>query len=71
MSEYYFLSLSLSMKKKYEAHKGFQRFEAVEFSTTEKSGDPTSPGMNGKGIVPRQRFLIIDIIDKKVPYQLQ
>ncbi|XP_032884732.1 KICSTOR complex protein SZT2 isoform X1 [Amblyraja radiata] len=47
-------------------HKGFQRFEAVEFSTTEKSGDPTSPGMNGKGIVPRQRFLIIDIIDKKL-----
>ncbi|XP_041064757.1 KICSTOR complex protein SZT2 isoform X7 [Carcharodon carcharias] len=49
-----------------QAHKGFQRFEAVEFSTAEKSSDPSSPGISGKGMVPRQRFLIIDIIDKKL-----
>ncbi|XP_072918888.1 KICSTOR complex protein SZT2 isoform X4 [Hemitrygon akajei] len=47
-------------------HKGFQRFEAMEFSTAEKSGDPSSSGISGRGVVPRQRFLIIDIIDKKL-----
>ncbi|XP_067893001.1 KICSTOR complex protein SZT2-like [Heterodontus francisci] len=47
-------------------HKGFQRFEAVEFSTAEKSGDPSSPGISGRDMVPRQRFLVIDIIDKKL-----
>uniref|UniRef100_UPI00398E855C KICSTOR complex protein SZT2 n=1 Tax=Pristiophorus japonicus TaxID=55135 RepID=UPI00398E855C len=49
-----------------QAHKGFQRFEAMEFSTAEKSGDPSSPGISGRGMVPRQRFLVIDIIDKKL-----
>ncbi|XP_078074903.1 SZT2 subunit of KICSTOR complex isoform X3 [Mustelus asterias] len=49
-----------------QAHKGFQRFEALEFSTAEKSGDPSSAGVSGKGMVPRQRFLVIDIIDKKL-----
>ncbi|XP_069795103.1 KICSTOR complex protein SZT2 isoform X3 [Narcine bancroftii] len=47
-------------------HKGFQRFEAVEFSTVEKSGDPSSPAISGRRMVPRQRFLLIDIIDKKL-----
>ncbi|XP_060686536.1 KICSTOR complex protein SZT2 [Hemiscyllium ocellatum] len=47
-------------------HKGFQKFEAVEFNTAEKSGDSSSPGLSGKSMIPRQRFLIIDIIDKKL-----
>ncbi|XP_048353115.1 KICSTOR complex protein SZT2 isoform X1 [Sphaerodactylus townsendi] len=36
--------------------KGFQRFEATEFGTTEKGVD----------VVPRQRFLFMEIIDKKM-----
>ncbi|KAJ8279398.1 hypothetical protein COCON_G00064640 [Conger conger] len=43
-----------------QAHKGFQRFEALEQS------DWFSPGQAWKGVAPRQRFLIIHILDKKV-----
>nr|XP_014351126.1 PREDICTED: protein SZT2 [Latimeria chalumnae] len=45
------------------AHKGFQRFEAPETSSV---SDSPSAGTSGKEVVPRQRFLIIDIIDKKM-----
>ncbi|XP_071387127.1 KICSTOR complex protein SZT2 [Centroberyx affinis] len=41
-------------------HKGFQRFEALEQS------DWFSPGQAGAGLAPRQRFLLINIVDKKV-----
>ncbi|KAJ8418574.1 hypothetical protein AAFF_G00000730 [Aldrovandia affinis] len=43
-----------------QAHKGFQRFEALEQS------DWFSPGQAWRGVAPRQRFLIIHILDKKV-----
>ncbi|XP_064415802.1 KICSTOR complex protein SZT2 [Latimeria chalumnae] len=46
-----------------QAHKGFQRFEAPETSSV---SDSPSAGTSGKEVVPRQRFLIIDIIDKKM-----
>eukprot|EP00062_Callorhinchus_milii_P003247 gi/632940344/ref/XP_007885267.1/ PREDICTED: protein SZT2 [Callorhinchus milii] len=49
-----------SLLNSVKPHKGFQRFEAMEFS------DPSTPGISSKGVVPRQRFLIIDIIDKKL-----
>ncbi|XP_029904813.1 KICSTOR complex protein SZT2 isoform X2 [Myripristis murdjan] len=43
-----------------QAHKGFQRFEALEQS------DWFSPGQAPAGLAPRQRFLLITILDKKV-----
>lgn len=43
-----------------QAHKGFQRFEALEQS------DWFSPGQAWAGLAPRQRFLLITILDKKV-----
>ncbi|XP_061488640.1 KICSTOR complex protein SZT2 isoform X3 [Rhineura floridana] len=39
-----------------QAIKGFQRFEATELGSAEKSGD----------VAPRQRFLFMEIIDKKL-----
>ncbi|XP_013978621.2 KICSTOR complex protein SZT2 isoform X3 [Salmo salar] len=41
-------------------HKGFQRFEALEQS------DWFSPGQSWRGVAPRQRFLLIHILKKKV-----
>ncbi|XP_069498529.1 KICSTOR complex protein SZT2 isoform X3 [Ambystoma mexicanum] len=46
-----------------QAHKGFQRFEAMEPSSSDRVLDPLT---SGKDVVPRQRFLIIHIIDKKL-----
>uniref|UniRef100_A0A4W5MQB2 Uncharacterized protein n=1 Tax=Hucho hucho TaxID=62062 RepID=A0A4W5MQB2_9TELE len=43
-----------------QAHKGFQRFEALEQS------DWFSPGQSWRGVAPRQRFLLIHILKKKV-----
>ncbi|XP_044157579.1 KICSTOR complex protein SZT2 isoform X2 [Bufo gargarizans] len=46
-----------------QAQKGFQRFEAMEQESAERPLDLTS---SPRGLVPRQRFLIIDIQDKKL-----
>ncbi|XP_039512385.1 KICSTOR complex protein SZT2 isoform X13 [Pimephales promelas] len=43
-----------------QAHKGLQRFESLEHS------DWLSPGQAVKGVAPRQRFLYIHIVNKKV-----
>ncbi|XP_030427542.1 KICSTOR complex protein SZT2 isoform X10 [Gopherus evgoodei] len=43
-----------------QAHKGLQHFEAVELSLTEK-GSNSSPSL-----APRQRFLLLEILDKKL-----
>ncbi|KAM3619466.1 uncharacterized protein V6R79_008697 [Siganus canaliculatus] len=43
-----------------QAHKGFQRFEALEHS------DFLGSSRAGPGLAPRQRFLFISILDKKV-----
>ncbi|XP_044883359.1 KICSTOR complex protein SZT2 isoform X6 [Mauremys mutica] len=43
-----------------QAHKGLQHFEAVELSLTEKGSD-SSPSL-----APRQRFLLLEILDKKL-----
>ncbi|XP_031735833.1 KICSTOR complex protein SZT2-like isoform X2 [Anarrhichthys ocellatus] len=45
---------------RFTPHKGFQRFEALEQS------DVFSPSQAGEGLAPRQRFLFISILDKKV-----
>ncbi|XP_029285400.1 KICSTOR complex protein SZT2 [Cottoperca gobio] len=45
---------------RFTPHKGFQRFEALEQS------DWFSPSQAGAGLAPRQRFLFIIILDKKV-----
>ncbi|XP_076579461.1 SZT2 subunit of KICSTOR complex isoform X2 [Chaetodon auriga] len=45
---------------RFTPHKGFQRFEALEQS------DWFSPSQAGAGLAPRQRFLFISILDKKV-----
>ncbi|XP_069574569.1 KICSTOR complex protein SZT2 [Brachyistius frenatus] len=45
---------------RFTPHKGFQRFEALEQS------DWFSPNQAGPGLAPRQRFLLISIVDKKV-----
>ncbi|XP_041705364.2 KICSTOR complex protein SZT2-like isoform X2 [Coregonus clupeaformis] len=45
---------------RFTPHKGFQRFEALEQS------DWFSPGQASRGVAPRQRFLLIHILDKKV-----
>ncbi|XP_062353502.1 KICSTOR complex protein SZT2 isoform X5 [Cinclus cinclus] len=46
-----------------QAHKGLQRFEAMEFSSAERGSDPS---LVGRDLVPRQRFLFMEIIDKKL-----
>ncbi|KAM6327691.1 KICSTOR complex protein SZT2 isoform 1-T1 [Podargus strigoides] len=46
-----------------QAHKGLQRFEAMEFSSAEKGSDPS---LVGRDLAPRQRFLFMEIIDKKL-----
>ncbi|XP_042615102.1 KICSTOR complex protein SZT2 [Cyprinus carpio] len=43
-----------------QAHKGMQRFEALEHS------DWLSPGQAVRGVAPRQRFLYMQIVNKKV-----
>ncbi|TRZ02061.1 hypothetical protein DNTS_016329 [Danionella cerebrum] len=43
-----------------QAHKGLQRFDALEHS------DWLSPGQAVKGVAPRQRFLYIHIVNKKL-----
>ncbi|XP_035504823.1 KICSTOR complex protein SZT2 isoform X3 [Scophthalmus maximus] len=48
------------MLNRFTPHKGFQRFEALEQS------DWFSPSQAGAGLAPRQRFLFISIMDKKV-----
>ncbi|XP_066518983.1 KICSTOR complex protein SZT2 [Hoplias malabaricus] len=45
---------------KFTPHKGLQRFEALEHS------DWLNPGQSWKGVAPRQRFLHIHIVDKKL-----
>ncbi|KAM7388831.1 hypothetical protein PAMP_024978 [Pampus punctatissimus] len=57
-SHYHVISLSFPLSC--PAHKGFQRFEALEQS------DWFSPSQAGAGLAPRQRFLFISILDKKV-----
>uniref|UniRef100_A0A671X8H5 SZT2 subunit of KICSTOR complex n=1 Tax=Sparus aurata TaxID=8175 RepID=A0A671X8H5_SPAAU len=56
----YFFSISLSFSLLCPAHKGFQRFEALD------QCDSFSPSQAGVGLAPRQRFLLISIQDKKV-----
>ncbi|KAM6262721.1 KICSTOR complex protein SZT2 isoform 1-T1 [Porphyrio hochstetteri] len=46
-----------------QAHKGLQRFEAMELSSTERGSDPS---LVGRHLAPRQRFLFLEIIDKKL-----
>ncbi|XP_066857271.1 KICSTOR complex protein SZT2 isoform X1 [Anser cygnoides] len=46
-----------------QAHKGLQRFEAMEFSSAERGSDPS---LAGRDLAPRQRFLFMEIIDKKL-----
>ncbi|XP_069837393.1 KICSTOR complex protein SZT2 isoform X6 [Dendropsophus ebraccatus] len=46
-----------------QAQKGFQRFEAMELDSAER---PLDLSISPRGLVPRQRFLIIDIQDKKL-----
>ncbi|XP_066454017.1 KICSTOR complex protein SZT2 isoform X8 [Eleutherodactylus coqui] len=46
-----------------QAQKGFQRFEAMELDPADRPLDLTA---SPRGLVPRQRFLIIDIQDKKL-----
>nr|XP_043900372.1 KICSTOR complex protein SZT2 isoform X3 [Solea senegalensis] len=45
---------------RFTPHKGFQRFEALEQS------DWFTPGQAGAGLAPRQRFLFIRVLEKKV-----
>ncbi|XP_047669778.1 KICSTOR complex protein SZT2 isoform X10 [Tachysurus fulvidraco] len=45
---------------RFTPHKGLQRFEALEHS------DWLSPGQAWKGVAPRQRFLHMCIVDKKL-----
>ncbi|XP_075280813.1 KICSTOR complex protein SZT2 isoform X2 [Opisthocomus hoazin] len=46
-----------------QAHKGLQRFEAMELSSAERGSDPS---LVGRDLAPRQRFLFMEIIDKKL-----
>ncbi|XP_064372150.1 KICSTOR complex protein SZT2 isoform X5 [Dromaius novaehollandiae] len=46
-----------------QAHKGLQRFEAMEFSSAERGSDPS---LSGRDLAPRQRFLFMEIVDKKL-----
>ncbi|MGH0160650.1 UNVERIFIED_CONTAM: hypothetical protein FKN15_046870 [Acipenser sinensis] len=52
---------STPLVNRFTPHKGFQRFEALELN------DSCSPGVSGRGVAPRQRFVIIQILDKKEP----
>ncbi|XP_062853204.1 KICSTOR complex protein SZT2 [Trichomycterus rosablanca] len=45
---------------RFTPHKGLQRFEALEHS------DWLSPGQAWKGVAPRQRFLHMHVVDKKL-----
>ncbi|TVK90578.1 KICSTOR complex protein SZT2 [Bagarius yarrelli] len=45
---------------RFTPHKGLQRFEALEHS------DWLTPGQDWKGVAPRQRFLHMCIVDKKL-----
>nr|DBA17764.1 TPA: hypothetical protein GDO54_016088 [Pyxicephalus adspersus] len=45
------------------AQKGFQRFEAMELGSAER---PLDLSTSTRGLVPRQRFLLIEIQDKKL-----
>ncbi|KAM6921196.1 KICSTOR complex protein SZT2 [Xenentodon cancila] len=45
---------------RFTPHKGFQRFEALE------QADWVNPNQAGPGLAPRQRFLFISILNKKV-----
>lgn len=56
----YCFGVSLSFCLFCPAHKGFQRFDALEQS------ESISPSQAGLGMAPRQRFLFISILDKKV-----
>ncbi|KAK5930291.1 hypothetical protein CgunFtcFv8_026539 [Champsocephalus gunnari] len=51
---------NIAVLNRFTPHKGFQRFEALEHS------DGFSPSQAGAGLAPRQRFLFICIVDKKV-----
>ncbi|NWX90042.1 SZT2 protein, partial [Nothoprocta pentlandii] len=46
-----------------QAHKGLQRFEAMEFSSAERGAEPS---LTGRDLAPRQRFLFMEIVDKKL-----
>ncbi|XP_040216818.1 KICSTOR complex protein SZT2 isoform X2 [Rana temporaria] len=46
-----------------QAQKGFQRFEAMELGSAER---PLDLSTSVRGLVPRQRFLLIEIQDKKL-----
>ncbi|XP_043941348.1 KICSTOR complex protein SZT2 isoform X2 [Protopterus annectens] len=46
-----------------QAHKGFQQFEAV---SDDRVSDSPSSGSSGRRTIPRQRFLIIDVVDRKL-----
>nr|XP_033772051.1 KICSTOR complex protein SZT2 isoform X2 [Geotrypetes seraphini] len=46
-----------------QAHKGFQRFEAVQPVLADRNLESSA---SGKDLVPRQRFLLINIMDKKL-----
>lgn len=61
----HYLAISLSFPLFCPAHKGFQRFEALEQS------DWFSPSQAGAGLAPRQRFLFISILDKKVTWRVK
>ncbi|KAM8930112.1 KICSTOR complex protein SZT2 [Pelodytes ibericus] len=45
-----------------QAQKGFQRFEAMELAPADRPPDLSSPP---QGLIPRQRFLLMEIQDKK------
>ncbi|XP_058890998.1 KICSTOR complex protein SZT2 isoform X7 [Acipenser ruthenus] len=51
---------STPLVNRFTPHKGFQRFEALELN------DSCSPGVSGRWVAPRQRFVIIQILDKKL-----
>ncbi|XP_067997638.1 KICSTOR complex protein SZT2 isoform X2 [Melanerpes formicivorus] len=46
-----------------QVHKGLQRFEAMEFTSAERGSDAS---LAGRDLAPRQRFLFLEIIDKKL-----
>ncbi|XP_052521973.1 KICSTOR complex protein SZT2 isoform X3 [Tympanuchus pallidicinctus] len=48
---------------RFRPHKGLQRFEAMEFSSAERGSDPS---IVGRDLAPRQRFLFMEIVDKKL-----
>lgn len=58
-------SVSLSFCLFCPAHKGVQRFDALEQS------ESVSPSQAGVGMAPRQRFIFISILDKKVIWDME